>query len=162
MELQLFVKTPLRETLTSHSSKRSKTHGSEAAATARAGHRLVHHRRRNCCPQARPFRHHRSPPTHLRGQAGKPSKQNKAKRENLVEQIPQKLQSFFHYCREGFRFCVGFAEGKGFTYANCAEEIPQSNGRLCSTLSPLIPAYALPAMATGLLKFSFKFQCFKR
>lgn len=46
-------------------------------------------------------------------------------------------------------FHVGFAEEKGFAFANYVKEIRQFSGLLCSTLWPLILAYAQPAMETG-------------
>ena len=52
-------------------------------------------------------------------------------------------------CRERWRCLVGFAEEKGFIYANCAMEMPPQSGRLCMTLWLSILAFAPLAKETG-------------
>ena len=52
-------------------------------------------------------------------------------------------------CRERWRCLVGFAEEKGFIYANCAMEMPPQSGRLCLTLWLSILAFAPLAKETG-------------
>lgn len=63
-------------------------------------------------------------------------------------------------CRERWRCLVGFAEEKGFIYANCAKEMPPQSGRLCMTLWLSILAFAPLAKETGcsLILFYFIFN----
>lgn len=52
-------------------------------------------------------------------------------------------------CRKKLRCPVGFVEGRGFIYANCATGTPPYLGPQCSTLLQLTPAFVLLAKVTG-------------